>query len=56
MEDILLKKLGIEKAKYVNEKFDEVYDKYQNKSKELGYPGKLKFIKEHGKVIIYVII
>ena len=35
MEDILLKKLGIEKAKYVNVNFDEVYDKYQNTIKSI---------------------
>jgi len=56
MDDILLKKLGIEKVKFVNQNFDEICDKYKKKSKELGYNGELKFIKEHGKVIIYVII
>lgn len=51
-----LKKLGIEKSKVLTEKFDEIYEKYKNKALETGNAGELKFIKEHGNVIIYVII
>lgn len=56
MENILLKKLGIEKNKVVNKNFDLICDKYTEKAKRLGFQGELKFLKEHGKVIIYVII
>lgn len=56
MEGQLLKKLGIEKVKNVNKDFDNICDLYDKKAKELGYYGELKFIKEHSKIIIYVII
>jgi hypothetical protein len=52
----LLKKLGIEKVKVVDNNFDEIYDKYTQKAKELGFYGELKFIKEHGRVMIYVVV
>lgn len=50
----ILKKLGIEKSKTLDKNFDEVYEKYNTKAKSLGFYGDLKFIKEHGKVLIYV--
>lgn len=53
--ELLLKKLGIEKVKFFDNNFDKIYDKYQQKAKELGFYGELKFIKEHSKVIIYVV-
>ncbi len=56
MEEQLLKKLGIEKVKDVNKDFNNIYDLYDKKAKELGYYGDLKFIKEHSKVLIYVTI
>ena len=56
MEGQLLKKLGIEKVKVVNKDFDNIYDSYTKKAKELGYFGEIKFIKEHSKIIIYVTI
>jgi len=56
MESQLLKKLGIEKVKVVNNDFDKICDYYTKKARELGYYGELKFIKEHGKIIIYVTI
>jgi hypothetical protein len=52
--DNLLKKLGIEKAKFFENNFDLLYDKYNKKAKDSGFHGGLKFIKEHNKVIIYV--
>lgn len=52
---MILKKLGIEKVKVFESKFDDLYDKYSNKAKVLGFYGDLKFIKEHGKVLVYVI-
>lgn len=54
--EMLLKKLGIEKVKVVNNNFDEVCDKYTQKAKDLGFYGELKFIKEHGKIIVYVVV
>lgn len=48
-----LRKLGIEKSKVVNNNFDEIYEKYIAKAKELGFHGELKFITEKGKVLIY---
>ena len=53
---MLLKQLGIEKDKVVNNNFDEVCDKYIKKAKDLGFYGELKFIKEHSKIIVYVVI
>jgi len=52
----VLKKLGIEKSKVLDKNFDEIYEKYSNKAKESGFYGDLKFIKEHGKVLIYVTV
>lgn len=52
---MILKKLGIEKVKVFESKFDDLYDKYSTKAKSLGFHGELKFIKEHGKVLVYVI-
>ena len=56
METVLMKKLGIEKAKVLNKDFDVIYERYSKKAKIQGYHGELKFIKEHGKVLIYVVI
>lgn len=56
MENQLLKKLGIEKVKIFDNNFDEIYGRYEKKAKELGFYGELKIIKEHGKIIIYVVI
>jgi len=52
----LLKKLGIEKEKVFNKDFDYFYDLYKQKALDYGRKGDLKFIREHGKVIIYVVI
>lgn len=51
-----LKKLGIEKSKVLDKNFDELYEKYSAKAKQSGYHGELRFIKEHGKVLIYVTV
>ncbi len=53
--ELLLKKLGIEKVKVVDNNFDEIYDKYEQKAKELGFYGEIKFIKEHSKIMVYVV-
>ena len=52
----LLKKLGIEKEKVFNKDFDYFYDLYKQKALDYGRKGELRFIKEKGKVIIYVVI
>ena len=52
----LLKKLGIEKEKVFNKDFDYFYDLYKQKALDCGRKGELRFIKEKGKVIIYVVI
>ena len=52
----LLKRLGVEKEKAFNKDFDRMYDLYKQKALDLGRKGDLRFIKEHGKVIVYVVI
>jgi len=52
----LLKKLGIEKEKVFNKDFDYFYDLYKQKALDLGRKGDLRFLKEHGKVLIYVVM
>jgi hypothetical protein len=54
--DVLLKKLGIEKEKDFNKDFDYFYDLYKQKALDFGKKGELKFVKEHGKVVIFVVI
>ncbi len=54
--DVLLKKLGIEKEKDFNRDFDYFYDLYKQKALDFGKKGELKFVKEHGKVVIFVVI
>ena len=56
MTEERLIKLGIEKVKNLNKDFDNLYEKYKKKAIDAGYTGELKFIKEHGKVLIYVVI
>lgn len=52
----LLKRLGVEKEKAFSKDFDRMYDLYKQKALDLGRKGDLRFIKEHGKVIVYVVI
>ena len=56
MQEERLIKLGIEKVKILNEYFDNLYEKYKNKALNKGYNGELKFINEHGRIIIYVVL
>jgi hypothetical protein len=56
MEKVLMRKLGTEKVKVLDKSFDSLYEKYSTKAKAQGCLGELKFIKEHGMVLIYVII
>lgn len=52
----LVKKLGIEKEKVFNKDFDRFCDLYKQKALDCGKKGELRFLKERGKVIIYVVI
>lgn len=56
MPEERLKKLGIEKVKVLNSDFDNLYEKYKKRALEAGCEGEIKFIREHGRVFIYVVI
>jgi hypothetical protein len=56
MPEERLKKLGIEKVKVLNEDFDNLYEKYKGRALKAGCEGEIKFIREHGRVFIYVVI
>jgi hypothetical protein len=56
LTDIRLHRLGSEKLKVFEKNFDKVFDWYRDKANQSGYFGDLKFIKERGKMIIYVTI
>ena len=49
-------KIGIEKTKVFDKNFDILYEKYKQKALNMGHKPNLKIIKEHNKVMIYVII
>jgi hypothetical protein len=50
------KKLGVVKQKDLDLNFDIIYDRFKKIALNLTLIGDLKFIKERGKVIIYVAI
>jgi len=52
----LVRRLGSESVKDFKENFDEICDRYQSKAIKEGYYGDLIFKKEHGKMIIFVIL
>lgn len=56
MSDERYKKLGSETQKNLNTDFDRIYEKYKEKALELGFMGELKFVKERGRVLVYVVI
>jgi hypothetical protein len=56
MTEERFKKLGVVKQKDLTNNFDEIYEVYKLKALEAGYRGELRFIKEHGKVLIYIVI
>jgi hypothetical protein len=56
MIDIRLRRIGQEKINVFEKNFDKVYDYYKQKAQSEGYFGEIKFIKERGKIIIYVVI
>lgn len=52
-----VKKIGWEKASLFNKNFDKIYDFWKNKAEdEYNYYDDLKLVKEHNKVIIYIIV
>jgi hypothetical protein len=52
-----IRKIGWEKASLFNKNFDKVYDYWKNKAQEEhNYYNDLKLIKEHNKVLIYIVI
>jgi hypothetical protein len=56
MDEQRLRKLGVIKSTELSKNFDEYYDTYKSKAEESGYTGEVKFIKEHGRVFVYVVI
>ena len=56
MPEERLKKLGIEKVKVLNEDFDNLYEKYKKRALDAGNEGEIRFIREHGRVSIYVVM
>jgi hypothetical protein len=52
-----VRKIGWEKATLFNKNFDKIYDYWKQKAiNDYNYHGELKLIKEHNKVLIYIII
>jgi hypothetical protein len=51
-----VRKIGSIKKKSFEKDFDYYFEKYTNKSIELGYESNLKFNIEKGRVIVFVVI
>ncbi len=52
-----IKKIGWEKASLFNKNFDKIYDYWKKKAEEeYNYYDDLRLIKEHNKVLIYMVI
>ncbi len=51
-----MRRLGTEMDENVRLNFDDIYDRYKERALSEGYSGPLRFIREHGKVLIYVVI
>lgn len=52
-----VRKIGWEKASLFNKNFDKIYDYWKKKAQdEWNYYDDLRLIKEHNKVLIYIII
>ncbi len=52
-----IKKIGWEKASLFNKNFDKIYDYWKKKAQEeYNYYDDLRLIKEHNKVLIYMVI
>jgi ABC-type Zn uptake system ZnuABC Zn-binding protein ZnuA len=48
------RKLGSEKEKDFNKDFDQIYDKYLKKAKDVDDKAELRFERERGRVLIFV--
>jgi len=51
-----VRKLGVEKEKELKKDFDALYDKYKKKAEKEGYDGEIKFSREKGKVVFFVVL
>lgn len=51
-----LRRLGTEMDDTVQANFDGIYDMYKERAVSEGYFGPLRFIRERGKVLIFVVI
>jgi hypothetical protein len=52
-----VRKIGWEKASLFNKNFDKIYDYWKKKAQEeWNYYDDLRLIKEHNKVLIYIVI
>ena len=52
-----VRKIGWEKAALFNKNFDKIYDYWKKKAQEeYNYYDDLRLIKEHNKVLIYIVI
>jgi hypothetical protein len=52
-----IRKIGWEKSSLFNKHFDKIYDFWKKKAQEeWNYYDDLKLIKEHNKVLIYIVI
>ena len=57
MEELRLYRLGIEKKKIFDKKFDELSVKYEQKARDAGYDERnIKYIVEKGNVLIYIVL
>ena len=56
MSNIRYKKLGVVKQKDLDKNFDIICEEYRNLATSYGLVGDLKFIKERGRVLIYIAI
>jgi len=54
MSEERYKRLGSVKEKEFIADFDSIYEKFRQKALKSGYTGEIKFLKERGRVIIFV--
>ena len=51
-----VRRLGVEKQKDVKADFNTIYDKYKKKAEADGYNGEIRFSKEKGTVVFFVVL
>jgi hypothetical protein len=56
MSESRYKKIGVVKQKELDKDFDIICEKHRNLATSYGLKGDLKFIKEKGKILIYIAI